>query len=132
MAMGCVRCGGLLVRERLFEANGMSSTEQIECVRCVNCGALEDTMIRANRHPARPLMRGREPRGPRVHRDNPAALSCYVTESNHPWASHDLHIVQPYQPSGQGDKGPGGQTHGWRVGCDDDQSGSLSSSGGPE
>lgn len=55
MAMSlCIRCGGLLVRERLFEASGMSSTEQVECDRCVNCGALEDTIIRANRQPARP------------------------------------------------------------------------------
>jgi hypothetical protein len=53
MMTSCLRCGGLLVRERLFEANGMSSTEQVECDRCVNCGSLEDMIIRANRLPSR-------------------------------------------------------------------------------
>lgn len=65
----CARCGGLLVRERLFEANGMSSTEHVECDRCVNCGALEDSLIRANRQPTRPPVRAREPRGPRIRQD---------------------------------------------------------------
>lgn len=67
--MLCIRCGGLLVRERLFEANGMSSTEQVDCDRCVNCGALEDPLIRANRRPTRPPVRTREPRGPRIRQD---------------------------------------------------------------
>ena len=66
MMISCIRCGGLLVRERIFEANGMSSTERVDCERCLNCGAVEDDIIRANRQPARNPLRMREPRGPRI------------------------------------------------------------------
>lgn len=118
--------------ERLFEVNGMSSAEQIECVRCVNCGAVDDTTIRANRHPVRPLMRGREPRGPRVQRDGRATLTRCVTESNHSWASHSLHTDQPCQSSEQYNSRPGEQMHGWRVECDDDPGGFCPPPGGPE
>ena len=85
MRMSCLRCGGLLVRERLFEADGMSSTEQIDCDRCVNCGSLEDTIIRANRLPSRLPLRSREPRGPRTHRTNPTVTSMDLLYKEAPY-----------------------------------------------
>lgn len=103
MAMQCDRCGGLLVRERLFEADGMSSTEQIDCERCVNCGALEDSIFRANRQPTRPQVRSREPRGPRIQ---PVASTAFMrgsTASNHPEVRHDLTFDRHYVPPARSD-----------------------------
>jgi hypothetical protein len=65
--MRCMRCSGLLVKEHLFEANGMSSTERVDCERCLNCGAVEDAIIRANRHATGIPVRSREPRSRSSH-----------------------------------------------------------------
>ena len=49
--MLCKRCGGLLVRETF---DGLSQEADIMCLatRCINCGYIEDSVVRANRlHP---------------------------------------------------------------------------------
>ena len=130
----CARCGGLLVRERVFEANGMSSTEQVECDRCVNCGAIEDTIIRANRQPARPPVRSREPRGPRLQPADPAAPARRAADSNHPEICLDLNLDRPYLPPARSGNRHRDQAHGLCVGyeVDDGRTGSVLSSGGAE
>lgn len=134
MAMLCARCGGLLVQERLFEATGMSSTEQVDYDRCVNCGAIEDAIVRANRQPARPPVRSREPRGPRVQHTGPAALMRCSTTSNHRGVYPGANFDRPYVPPARSNSRRGGQAHGLYIGyeVDDDQTGSFPSSGGPE
>ena len=49
--MVCQRCRGLLVRETF---DGLSPEADIMCLgtRCINCGYIEDSVVRANRlHP---------------------------------------------------------------------------------
>jgi len=49
--MVCQRCRGLLVRETF---DGLSQEAGIMCLatRCINCGYIEDSVVRANRlHP---------------------------------------------------------------------------------
>ena len=49
--MACQRCRGLLVRETF---DGLSQEAGIMCLatRCINCGYIEDSVVRANRlHP---------------------------------------------------------------------------------
>jgi hypothetical protein len=49
--MRCLRCRGLLVRETF---DGLSQEAGIMCLatRCINCGYIEDSVVRANRlHP---------------------------------------------------------------------------------
>ena len=49
--MLCQRCRGLLVRETF---DGLSQEADMLCLatRCINCGSIEDSVIRANRlHP---------------------------------------------------------------------------------
>jgi len=94
----CIRCGGLLVRERLFEPNGMSSTEHVECDRCVNCGALEDPLIRANRQPTRPPVRMREPRGPRIRQENLTSLTPCPADSHRTGVSLTVDFERPGLP----------------------------------
>lgn len=118
--MLCARCGGLLVRERLFEADGMSSTEQAECDRCVNCGTLEDTTIRANRQLTRPPVLSREPRGPRIQQEHPAALMRPLVNSNHPRTSRTFNFGQPYPPPTGPDTRHGNHAHHLRTGGDVD------------
>jgi hypothetical protein len=56
--MFCQRCRGLLVQETfgdLIDKAGRLST----ATRCINCGCVEDAVVRANRF--RPPMRARAP-----------------------------------------------------------------------
>lgn len=94
----CIRCGGLLVRERLFEANGMSSTEHVECDRCVNCGALEDPLIRANRQPTRAPVRTREPRGPRIRQEDLTTVIPCPADPRRPGVSLTLNFKRQCLP----------------------------------
>lgn len=107
--MLCTRCGGRLVRERLFEVNGMSSTERVDCERCLNHGAVEDAIIRANRQTAHIPVRSRKPQGPR-RRD---ALSSRLADLSHESAPADipdaLAMPQRYRHTGR----PGSQTYGY-------------------
>ncbi|ULA65206.1 MAG: hypothetical protein LZF86_190509 [Nitrospira sp.] len=82
----CIRCDGLLVRERLFEASGIRAAERVDCQRCLNCGAVEDTVILANGHAARMTVRTRKPRGPRSHSSSSFALEAIFTQTTPPRA----------------------------------------------
>jgi|CXWL01.1.fsa_nt_gi hypothetical protein len=134
MMISCIRCGGLLVRERIFEANGMSSTERVDCERCLNCGAVEDDIVRANRQPAGNPLRMREPRGPRTQQNNLTALRHGSTDSDLPEAFSNLNFEQPYLPPARPGNRRGHHAHGQHRECDiDDGKISISSSsGGPE
>lgn len=63
--MACWRCGGLLVQEYHFDILELSALEPVECQRCLNRRAVEDTVIRANRNHLSFPRRMRAPRGPR-------------------------------------------------------------------
>jgi hypothetical protein len=69
--MSCARCGGFVIRERLFEKNYLDPTESGEVDRCLNCGAIEDKVIQANRLPAACEARVRLVRGLYGHRLEP-------------------------------------------------------------
>ena len=47
--MPCVRCGGFVVRERCFDNDQMDPSASGAADRCLNCGAIEDTVILASR-----------------------------------------------------------------------------------
>ena len=44
----CRRCGGFLVTDILFDHLGPCWQEQIACRRWVNCGSIDDAVIRTN------------------------------------------------------------------------------------
>ncbi len=49
--MACTRCGGFLVIEDWDGSVSHFREKQLrsmECVRCVNCGSIDDSMILAN------------------------------------------------------------------------------------
>jgi|GEM_PF-4479753 hypothetical protein len=53
--MACARCGGLVV-ENWWDLVDEASQKWLQGTRCVNCGAIDDLVILANRlrpHPAR-------------------------------------------------------------------------------
>ena len=54
--MMCQRCSGLLVRETYGDLSD-ETTRLCPVTRCVNCGCMEDSVIRANR--LRPQMTNR-------------------------------------------------------------------------
>ena len=49
--MACARCGGFLVIEEWGElvGNVRKRLLRIKCVRCVNCGSIDDPVIFENR-----------------------------------------------------------------------------------
>ncbi len=50
--MVCRRCRGLLVRET-FDDLRIETDDRETATRCLNCGCIEDAIVRANRvHPA--------------------------------------------------------------------------------
>ena len=46
--MVCQRCRGLLVRETLGDLN-IETNSPYTATRCINCGCIEDAVVRANR-----------------------------------------------------------------------------------
>lgn len=53
--MACIRCGGLLVTDVFADLWELSGPMEFQGVRCLNCGSIEDAVIRANRlQPMRP------------------------------------------------------------------------------
>jgi hypothetical protein len=66
--MLCQRCRGLLVREAFGDLN-MKTDHLSTATRCINCGCIEDAVVRANRfgHP----MRNRSVPRRRAHQDSP-------------------------------------------------------------
>lgn len=50
--MACRRCGGLLVAELFYDLQEEASRMYCRGSRCVNCGCIDDPVVRANRlHP---------------------------------------------------------------------------------
>jgi len=50
--MRCLRCDGLMVREKFEDLGGLGSTDhEYAGWRCINCGAIVDPVIAAHRHP---------------------------------------------------------------------------------
>jgi hypothetical protein len=47
--MECRRCGGYLVSDRFMELVEVDDRTWHHSCRCVNCGAIEDSVIRSNR-----------------------------------------------------------------------------------
>lgn len=47
--MTCDRCNGLMVSERIYDFQGMSSDLCVDGYRCLLCGNLVDTVILENR-----------------------------------------------------------------------------------
>lgn len=56
--MVCQRCRGLLVRET-FDDLTIAPDSHHTGTRCINCGCIEDAVIRANRSPRSATMRRR-------------------------------------------------------------------------
>ena len=48
-APGCGRCGGLVVVESVFANRDGTGTVWLVVGRCVNCGCIDEPVIRANR-----------------------------------------------------------------------------------
>lgn len=59
--MPCQRCRGLLVRET-FDDLGEEISRMTPATRCINCGCIEDSVVRANRFRLLSAKRSR-PRG---------------------------------------------------------------------
>lgn len=49
--MRCRRCGGFLIEDR-FDPNDCAQPARLRSTRCVNCGCIDDPVIRANRRGA--------------------------------------------------------------------------------
>lgn len=47
--MACRRCGGLLVTDVFADLWELTGPMEFEGMRCLNCGSIEDDVIRANR-----------------------------------------------------------------------------------
>jgi hypothetical protein len=53
--MSCTRCGGLIVIETFSDLREEVSRAQFQGSRCLNCGCIEDPVIRTNQlHPMSP------------------------------------------------------------------------------
>lgn len=59
--MSCSRCQGLMVTEMLFNPNESMSHTWVPAARCLNCGNLEDALIRMARCLPDQLARSRRP-----------------------------------------------------------------------
>jgi hypothetical protein len=93
--MACARCGGQVVREQPFDPYSRDSTDNSAAERCLNCGAIEDAIIRANRLQERTLHRSREPRGPHRHHLFLTPLPIHSMEPNHHEHRDELDPDQP-------------------------------------
>jgi hypothetical protein len=62
--MPCSRCQGLMVGETLFNPSEGLSQTWVPVIRCLNCGNLEDALIRLARSIPDQLLRSRRP-GPK-------------------------------------------------------------------
>lgn len=59
--MRCERCGGLVILEG-FSGPREDASSMWSAARCINCGCIEDAVVRSNRH--HPPVEKRQP--PRV------------------------------------------------------------------
>ena len=60
--MTCERCGGLLVTDVFADLWELTGPMEFQGARCLNCGSIDDDVIRANRHQP-PLSHGSRPAG---------------------------------------------------------------------
>ena len=60
--MSCTRCGGLLVTDVFADLREISGPMEFEGLRCLNCGCIEDEVIRTNRL-GPPLFHSSQPSG---------------------------------------------------------------------
>lgn len=58
--MNCLRCDGLVVHEYLLDSRE-GPLSGFHALRCVNCGAIHDDVIRTNQHVPPSLKRVRSP-----------------------------------------------------------------------
>jgi hypothetical protein len=72
--MVCQRCRGLLVREPIGDLNITTGRPSL-VTRCINCGCIEDAVVRANRF--RPSVRRRVLPGRRVTEDTGARIKTH-------------------------------------------------------
>ena len=66
--MTCERCNGLMVSERIYDFQGMSSDLCVDGYRCLICGNLVDTLILKNRSPSPDAVEPMTLKGPRIQR----------------------------------------------------------------
>lgn len=66
--MMCERCNGLMVSERIYDVQGMSSDLCVDGYRCLLCGNLVDTVILENRSRSTDAVEPIMFRGPRMPR----------------------------------------------------------------
>lgn len=66
--MTCDRCNGLMVSERIYDFQGMSSDLCVDGYRCLLCGNLVDTVILENRSRSTDAVEPITLKGPRMQR----------------------------------------------------------------
>ena len=66
--MTCDRCNGLMVRERIYDFQGMSSDLCVDGYRCLLCGNLVDAVILENRSRSTGAVEPMTLRSPRMQR----------------------------------------------------------------
>ena len=66
--MTCDRCNGLMVSERIYDFQGMSSDLCVDGYRCLLCGNLVDTVILEKRSRSTDAVEPMTLRSPRMQR----------------------------------------------------------------
>lgn len=66
--MSCDRCNGLMVSERMYDFQGMSSDLRVDGYRCLLCGNLVDAVILENRSRSTDAVEPMTLRSPRMQR----------------------------------------------------------------
>lgn len=66
--MTCERCDGLMVGERIYDLQGMSSDLCVNGYRCLLCGNLVDSMVLENRQRSLEAFGDGRVTGPRMPR----------------------------------------------------------------
>ncbi|MCC2643362.1 MAG: hypothetical protein K0S45_3775 [Nitrospira sp.] len=80
--MTCMRCGGLMI-ENWWGGIGSVKQRKLQGTRCVNCGCIDDPVIRANKRHSHPI-RMSVPRGT-VHRTTVPAAGKIEANSSIDW-----------------------------------------------
>ena len=75
--MACVRCGGFVIIDRYARPGKEIDSREVPQAHCVNCGWIEDPVIRANRQ----LMAMAACSHPNVRRAVPGQIVCSDSRS---------------------------------------------------
>ena len=75
--MRCQRCRGLMVCETFDDLN-IETNSLYSATRCINCGCIEDAVVRANR--SRPSVRRRATPCGRVRKGDVACIKIHSEE----------------------------------------------------